>query len=41
MGAAFLSGYELYFHQGVQAFQIFTGAQPDEPWVRSIITHTP
>lgn len=41
MGAAFLSGYELYFHQGVQAFEIFTGARPDEPWVRSIITHTP
>lgn len=41
MGAAFLSGYELYFHQGVQAFQIFTGAQPDETWVRGIITHTP
>jgi shikimate dehydrogenase len=41
MGAAFLSGYELYFHQGVQAFQIFTGARPDEPWVRGIITHTP
>jgi shikimate dehydrogenase len=41
LGADFLSGYELYFHQGVQAFQIFTGARPDEPWVRSIITHTP
>ena len=41
MGAAFLSGYELYFHQGVQAFRIFTGTQPDEPWVRGIITHTP
>lgn len=41
MGADFLSGYELYFHQGVQAFQIFTGAQPDEPWVRSILTHRP
>jgi shikimate dehydrogenase len=41
LGAAFLSGYELYFHQGVQAFEIFTGARPDETWVRSIITHIP
>lgn len=24
-GAEFLSGYELFFHQGVQAFEIFTG----------------
>ncbi|MGL4312012.1 MAG: shikimate dehydrogenase family protein [Paracoccaceae bacterium] len=36
-GATFLSGYELYFHQGVQAFQIFTGEQPDDGWVRDIL----
>lgn len=36
-GAAFLSGYDLYFHQGVQAFEIFTGMRPDTAWVRSIL----
>ncbi len=42
MGGAFMSGYELYFHQGVDAFEIFTGRQVTEPdWVRSIITHKP
>lgn len=41
MGAAFLSGYDLYFHQGVQAFEIFTGAKPDAEWVRRVITHRP
>jgi len=29
-GAAFLSGYELFFHQGVQAFEIFTGHRIDD-----------
>lgn len=38
LGAAFLSGYELYFHQGVQAFEIFTGTSPDTDWVRAILT---
>lgn len=38
MGAAFLSGYDLYFHQGVRAFEIFTGRAPDATWVRSILT---
>lgn len=38
LGAGFLSGYELYFHQGVQAFEIFTGTKPDVPWVRKILT---
>lgn len=38
MGAAFLSGYDLYFHQGVQAFEIFTGVKPDADWVRRVIT---
>jgi shikimate dehydrogenase len=37
MGAAFLSGYDLYFHQGVQAFEIFTGVTPDEDWVRRVL----
>lgn len=41
MGAAFLSGYELYFNQGVQAFEIFTGIRPDQDWVRRVITHKP
>ena len=27
-GAAFLSGYELFFHQGIAAFEIFTGVKP-------------
>ncbi len=29
-GARFLSGYELFFHQGVQAFQIFSGTKPHD-----------
>lgn len=37
LGAVFLSGYDLYFHQGVQAFEIFTGRKPDSDWVRSIL----
>jgi shikimate dehydrogenase len=37
LGAAFLSGYDLYFHQGVQAFEVFTGRKPDATWVRSIL----
>lgn len=40
LGAEFLSGYDLYFHQGVQAFEIFSGAKPDEDWVRGVITRT-
>jgi shikimate dehydrogenase len=40
LGADFLSGYDLYFHQGVQAFEIFTGRKPDAAWVRSILTRT-
>lgn len=27
-GLDFMSGYELYFHQGIQAFRIFTGTEP-------------
>ena len=41
LGAAFLSGYELYFHQGVQAFEIFTGRRPDADWVRTTLAHRP
>ena len=29
-GGRFLSGYELFFHQGIDAFLIFTGRQPDD-----------
>lgn len=29
-GARFLSGYELFFHQGLQAFEIFTGCRVDD-----------
>jgi shikimate dehydrogenase len=38
MGADFLSGYELYFHQGIQGFRIFSGetvARTD--WVRAVL----
>jgi shikimate dehydrogenase len=27
-GARFISGWELFFHQGVDAFEIFTGHRP-------------
>lgn len=37
LGAEFLSGYDLYFHQGVQAFEIFTNQRPDVAWVRAIL----
>ncbi|MCK5623090.1 MAG: shikimate dehydrogenase [Alphaproteobacteria bacterium] len=29
-GLKFMSGYELYFHQGSQAFRIFTGMEPPD-----------
>ncbi|WP_372840567.1 shikimate dehydrogenase [Phaeovulum sp.] len=38
LGAAFLGGYELYFHQGLRAFELFSGlrlAAPD--WVRGTL----
>lgn len=42
MGGTFMSGYELYFHQGVDAFEIFTGRKVTQTgWVRAIITHQP
>ncbi len=37
MGAAILSGYELYFHQGIQAFHLFTGQRPDTDWLRQTL----
>lgn len=40
LGADFLSGYELYFHQGVQAFEIFAGQRVDDvAWVRATLNH--
>lgn len=30
VGARFLSGYELFFHQGIDAFEIFTGHRPKD-----------
>lgn len=42
LGADFLSGYELYFHQGIDAYEIFSGATVrDLDWVRAILTHRP
>ncbi len=38
LGAAFLGGYELYFHQGLRAFEHFSGLHLTAPdWVRSIL----
>ena len=38
MGAEFLSGYELYFHQGIQGFRIFSGeAVTRTNWVRATL----
>jgi shikimate dehydrogenase len=33
-GLATMSGYELFFHQGVDAFRIFTGQDVDQPALR-------
>lgn len=39
-GADFLSGYELYFHQGIHAFEIFSGETvDDQAWVRRVLNH--
>ena len=39
MGADFLNGWELYFHQGVQAFEIFSGREvTDTAWIRACLT---
>jgi shikimate dehydrogenase len=38
LGCAFLPGYELYFHQGIQAFRIFSGSEvTDHAWVRAVL----
>ncbi len=38
LGAEFLSGYELYFHQGVQGFRIFSGNEVTRlDWVRETL----
>jgi shikimate dehydrogenase len=33
-----MSGYELYFHQGVDAFRLFTGRQVDQTALRGVLT---
>lgn len=39
MGADFLNGWELYFHQGIQAFEIFSGRRvTDTAWIRACLT---
>jgi shikimate dehydrogenase len=37
-GLAVLSGYELFFYQGVDAFELFTGVQVDERALREALT---
>ncbi len=40
LGAEFLSGYELYFNQGIQGFKIFSGLEvADLEWVRRVLKH--
>jgi shikimate dehydrogenase len=36
-GLAVVSGYELFFHQGVDAFRIFTGCEVDQPRLRAAL----
>lgn len=36
-GLSILSGYELFFHQGVDAFRIFTGVEVDQPALRAAL----
>lgn len=40
-GARFLSGWELFFHQGVDAFEIFTGRRPDLAALRAALGDAP
>jgi len=40
-GLAVMSGYELYFHQGVDAFRIFTGCEIDPIALRNAIETLP
>jgi shikimate dehydrogenase len=39
LGANVMSGWDLYFHQGVHAFEIFSGRKPNHNWVRRTIRH--
>ena len=40
-GIAFISGFELFFHQGVDAFSIFTGYDvADEMALRDVLSRT-
>jgi shikimate dehydrogenase len=36
-GLAVMSGYELYFHQGVDAFRLFTGREVDQTALRDVL----
>ena len=36
-GAEVISGYELFFHQGVDAFRLFTGLSVDEAALRAAL----
>jgi shikimate dehydrogenase len=36
-GLEVMSGYELYFHQGVDAFRLFTGRQVDQTALRGVL----
>ena len=39
-GLQVMSGYELYFHQGVDAFRLFTGWDVDEAALRDVLART-
>jgi shikimate dehydrogenase len=34
-----MSGYELFFHQGVDAFRIFTGREVDQEKLRTALAY--
>jgi len=36
-GLEVMSGYELFFHQGVDAFEIFSGVRVDEAQLRKAL----
>ena len=40
-GLEVLSGYELFFYQGVDAFEAFTGMRVDEAGLRAALAHPP
>jgi shikimate dehydrogenase len=39
-GLQVMSGYELYFHQGVDAFRLFTGKNVDQAALRDVLAQT-